>query len=134
MDKKDVLLNIEEELNRHASNYAKNVDIDDDVIDTDGADFNVVTEAMRRADAADFGFHTQNFNDTIDAEAMALSSQMRHRATMMRQRADEFDEIADKMVAQARGNIQMNNSFRTAAEEVRTILQLHAHIKPTQVR
>lgn len=136
MDKKDVLDGIEKELNKFhkdTETHHVGVEIDGEVIDikTGRPD---LSEAMRRVDAADFSFHTTNFNDTIDAESMGLASQMRHRATMMRQRADEFDNIADRLVIQGQNNIDNNNKFREVTDEIRQILIEHAHIKPTQVK
>lgn len=67
-------------------------------------------------------------------EIESLCSRLEHRATMMRERAEEFDKLAhlmrSKQFPQARAIIE---SIEDHASGMRRLLREHAHIEPTRV-
>jgi hypothetical protein len=64
-----------------------------------------------------------------------LSNRLRHRAEMMRRRANEFDDIADDLsmtkYISVRGVLE---SFDEKLRSINTILDEHAHVEPKKVK
>lgn len=68
-------------------------------------------------------------------ELASKADRLRHRATLMRQRADEFDEYADDIE---------NNRIESVKEyvftlmqhihEIEAVLRKHAHVEPSKVK
>lgn len=79
--------------------------------------------------------HTQahKYRTMMHQEAEDLVNQLRHRADMMRIRAEEFDVIADNLEKFSRELGGKVNTFSETFDNTKDILQAHAHINPTKV-
>lgn len=75
------------------------------------------------------------FLSAVVNELSVKADRLRHRAMLMRQRADEFDEYADDIE---------NNRIESVKEyvftlmqhihQIEAVLQRHAHVEPTKVK
>lgn len=63
-----------------------------------------------------------------------LASQLRQRAMLMRQRADEFDEIADRYREQHLRQLEsVVRSYDETTISIIRLLKEHKHVEPTKV-
>jgi len=109
------------------------IDIDNEVVDikTQGVPFKVITDAI---DQKDLLKQTTDYTTLLHLEVDTLSSQLRHRAEMMRRRADEFDDMADSLIDAYNQHSSKSNHIVTTCEDIKETLQEHAHIEPTKVK
>jgi hypothetical protein len=111
-----------------------NVDatIEDDIIQLVRAPKNI-SEVVANLQEADIHTQAHKYQMMMLQEAEDLVSQLRHRANMMRIRAEEFDVIADnlsKFSGDLHGKV---TTFSETFDNTKDILQAHAHINPTKV-
>lgn len=90
-------------------------------------------EILRNADAGDLTQQKETYHELLDLEVERCSAALRHRAHMMRLRADEFDKMADSLVSQRNELIRRNDMIVGSTDNICDILQEHAHIEPTKV-
>lgn len=90
-------------------------------------------EAMDRVDATDLQAQVVYYNNILDLEANKLSDQLRHRAAMMRVRANEFDEMADDILRKRKIVSDGTYMFQQLHEATTQTLAEYSHIKPTKV-
>lgn len=90
---------------------------------------------LDRADASLVSTDSGSYLRDVGVSTADLVGRLRHRATLMRQRADEFDTMADLHEGAS------FQSVRTAIErhdelsqEIEALLKRHAHVNPTAVR
>jgi len=63
-----------------------------------------------------------------------LSGRLRHRAALMRQRADQFDEIADRYRdAHLKALETAVRSYDELTIQIQRLLDEHKHVEPTKV-
>lgn len=89
-----------------------------------------VSEATARVDKSDIHHQTTDFLSFIDREFQDHADQLRHRACMMRARANEFDDMADGLGINR--DLLTRDTLRAVEDFDKTVRWLleHAHIKP----
>lgn len=88
---------------------------------------------VAKLEADDLQTQTTQYNSLMDREAQDLISQLRHRAMMLRNRADELDGIADSMTKFYQDLYHKAETFVRTANETRAVLETMSHINPTKV-
>lgn len=89
-----------------------------------------ISEITRRIDRSDVHRQAEQFTALLRVEIDDTVSQLRHRADMMRRRAQEFDALADQMVGreeQLHAQVHWNLEDY---EQAKSLIATHAHIKP----
>lgn len=76
---------------------------------------------------------SQHYRLLMDTEAQELVSKLRHRADMMRQRAHEFDAIADGIEKFSDDLGNKVETFVTTHTQTTEVLHAVAHINPSKV-
>lgn len=90
-------------------------------------------DILRNADQGDLAYQRNQYGDVLTLEVNKTTDALRHRAAMMRLRADEFDQMADGLEKLYRQTMDRNIHITTDIETMYDVLQEHAHIEPTKV-
>ena len=82
--------------------------------------------------------NAQDIREDVFLQAVALELQtyrerLRHRADMMRRRAQEFDEYADDLGHREEAIKEYVFMLLNHMKEVNEVLDAHAHVEPTKV-
>lgn len=113
-----------------------NIDVDtaleDEIIQLVRAPKNI-SDVVSNLNETDIHTQAHKYRTMMHQEAEDLVSQLRHRANMMRIRAEEFDVIADNLEKFSRELGGKVNTFSETFDNTKDILQAHAHINPTKV-
>ena len=91
------------------------------------------TDIVKKLEANDVETQTLLYMQIVDVESMSIVSQLRHRAEMMRLRANEFDAIADGIVKATGTLVNYAGGFEKSHRDALELIQRHAHIQPTKV-
>lgn len=89
-----------------------------------------IVEKLERDDVPSV---SANYFHLIDSETEMMVSQLRHRATMLRQRAEELDVIADGISKFRTDLVKKVEIFEDTHRSTLDVLQALAHINPTKV-
>ena len=92
--------------------------------------FSDITQRLSKDDIED---QTRLYRQLLEIEATSMADQLDHRAHLMRQRADEFNEIASGLRSQMEALVKRSDSFLTSRSHVLELIQRHAFIQPTKV-
>jgi hypothetical protein len=89
--------------------------------------------AATAASPPSLALQVNDFNMHMRIECQHKTGMIRHRAEMMRQRAREFDDIADSLDREMAAAMRQNNAINMVVEEIERLLSEYAHIEPTRV-
>lgn len=118
----DILTNIEKEL---------------DILNKESAEHvarSSFTDIVSKLESDDITVQTHLYNDLVTMSCSSAVERLRQRAMMMRQRADEFDATADKMVKDQKNLEEISYALNKLYLTVEKLIADHAHIKPTETR
>lgn len=89
--------------------------------------------ADREASANDITVDHPRYVRDAGVENDDLAGRLRHRATMMRQRADQFDLLADQFVDSHLRSLEAAvRSYDELGGRIRRLLEEHKHVEPTR--
>lgn len=89
-----------------------------------------IVEKLERDDVPTVSAH---YFTLIDSETEQMVAQLRHRATMLRQRAEELDVVADGISKFKTDLVKKVEVFEETHRHTLDVLQALAHINPTKV-
>ena len=92
--------------------------------------FSEITERLSKDDIED---QTEMYRNLLDLETESMAEQMTHRANLMRQRADEFDEIAAGLRLHRDKLSKSSTDFLESRKHVLELIHRHAFIQPQKV-
>lgn len=93
-----------------------------------------IQRVLDRVDASLLGADGSVYLRDTGVHNADLTGRLRHRATMLRQRADELDSLAD--LYEGPGIQHLRSAVETYAEqtsEIETLLRSYAHVNPTAI-
>lgn len=94
---------------------------------------NSFTDIVEKLQSDDLDHQSELYQRLLDLETESMAEQMTHRAMLMRQRADEFDEIAAGLRAHKDRLIKSSKDFCASKAHVLELIHRHAFIQPTKV-
>lgn len=92
-----------------------------------------ITEMLSNIDKTDLPYQVDATIQLINSELCSRASALRHRADMMRRRAEEFDDMADSLIKSVEASVLRLTKLVSFDAEVQELLQRHAHIEPQRV-
>ena len=89
-----------------------------------------ITKLLQRIDDTDLIKAHNHYAQLLDQSSQEILSRMRHRATMLRDRANQLDKEADDFEHAQEILSQRNLAIMEDIEEIENILHSLAHIEP----
>lgn len=93
-----------------------------------------ISEVTAAVDRNDLQHQALMFIDMVNIETEDRSQRLRHRAEMMRRRANEFDELADNLDKAVHYAISKTDGVLAIVTEIEDLLSRYAHIEPQKVK
>jgi len=125
-----IIKNLAEELDRYAGKpenmrkLVKHVENNPETIEP-------IQQLLDRVNAQDI--REDVFLQAVALELQTQRERLRHRAAMMRQRAEEFDQYADDLGHREEAIKEYVFILLNHMKEVNHVLDAHAHVEPTKV-
>lgn len=88
---------------------------------------------LKRIDDTDLLKAKEHYSTMLDLHTQEIVSRMRHRAAMLRERAEQLDKEADHFLRQSENIAIYNTSLMDHVTEIEGILHALAHIEPQRV-
>jgi hypothetical protein len=94
-----------------------------------------IADLLARADASLLGADCSDFLRNVGVHVDDMASRLRHRATMLRQRADELDTLGDNLEGPCAQLVRSTiETYSEQCNEIEVLLRSYAHVNPTAVR
>lgn len=92
-----------------------------------------IAKLLQRIDDTDLIKAHNHYAQLLDQSSEEILSRMRHRATMLRERANQLDHEADEFTKKHESISRRNFGIMEDIEEIENILRSLAHIEPQRV-
>jgi len=107
--------------------------IEDDIAVALGRKAPTITEMLERLDNSDLSKLTDDYTTLANHDIEMLVERLRHRATMMRERADQLDVHADRLLEDLQRVKTLTHSLDVSIQAVEAVLTELVHIEPKRV-